>query len=365
MYEGTQQVEAARKRIAQWLWRKSNLKREQEHRLRYFFWEATLRCNLSCLHCGSDCMKDATSIDFPADKVVKVFRDIAKKYNPGKITVAITGGEPLVRKDLFDVTAEINKLGFPWGMVTNGTLADEKTIGKCIDTGMYTAVVSLDGIGEPHDWLRNRKGVYNAALNALKLFKAAGKLSIVEVITCANPKNIKQLDDIYEVLMDIGVDSWRIFSIFPKGRAVRNPELIIDRELLLELLEFIKEKRLSEPVMKISYSEEGYLGCGYEGEVRDLLFYCPAGVNVGGLLADGSYSACPSLSRNWIQGHADNMTFPEAWETRYENMRNREWMKNKMCDGCPEWKNCRNSSLHLWDWEKHRPSLCHYRFLGG
>lgn len=356
-------IEIARKKIEQWLWRRSNEERVQKHCLNYFFWESTLRCNLSCLHCGSDCVKDSGSIELSAEKVMKVFRDIAKNYSPGNITVAITGGEPLVRKDLFKVTAEINRLGFPWGMVTNGTLVDDKVVENCFRTGMYTVVVSLDGIGETHNWLRNNKYAYDKAINALKLFITSEKFRIVEVITCANPQNIDQLDMIYDKLIELGVNAWRIFSIFPKGRAVKNRELVINRELLIKLLEFIKRKRTENPGWPLSYSEEGYLGCKYEGEVRDQLFYCPAGVNVGGLLSDGSYSSCPSLARNWIQGHVDELSFSEAWETRYGNMRDREWMANKSCNNCPELKNCNNSSLHLWDWEKHRPSICHYRFI--
>jgi radical SAM protein with 4Fe4S-binding SPASM domain len=75
-------------------------------------------------------------------------------------------------------------------------------------------------------------------------------------------------------------------------------------------------------------------------DLQDDFFFCGAGVNVGSLLADGSYSACPSLSREWIQGHVDEIAFTEAWETRYKNMRDRKWMRTEVCKSCRQCNKC-------------------------
>lgn len=254
-------------------------------------------------------------------------------------------------------------MGFPWGMVTNGMLVDEEIVKKCADSGMKTVSVSLDGIGETHNWLRNSELSYDRAVNALKLFAESGKFNVVEAITCVNPHNIDQLEDIYKILKDTGVQAWRLFTIFPKGRAEINRDLILNRDILIELFNFIKEKRNSNTGMHISYSEEGYLGCNWEREVRDDFFVCGAGINVGSLLADGSYGACPSLSREWIQGNVDEISFPEAWETRYQNMRDRKWMRKGECVTCSEWSKCNGSSLHLWDFKEERPKVCHYKLI--
>lgn len=90
------------------------------HELNYLFWENTIRCNMSCLHCGSDCSRDTTTPDMPLPHFLKVLDNIAMSANPSKIVIAITGGEPLMRSDLADAGLKINKRGFPWGMVTNG-----------------------------------------------------------------------------------------------------------------------------------------------------------------------------------------------------------------------------------------------------
>lgn len=346
-----------------WKWQQAKKIMAKVHDLNYFFWEATLKCNLDCRHCGSDCNKNKKIDELPASKVLEVFRDIAANYSAEKVMVAVTGGEPLLRADLFQILSKVDELGFPWGMVTNGMLVDENVVNKCNASSMKTVSVSLDGIEASHNWLRNNVYSYKRAINALELFVKSGKIQVVEAITCVNEKNINQLDEMYGILKNIGIQKWRIISIFPKGRAENDYELILNKSLLLKLFDFIKTKRQNNNELHVSYSEEGYLGCNWEHEVRDELFYCGAGINVAGLLCEGSYSACPSLSRNWIQGHVNEISFVQAWETRYENMRNREWMKSKDCCSCKEWKNCQGSSLHLWDWENSKPMLCHLNLL--
>lgn len=348
-----------------WAWRRALALKARVHDLSYFFWEATLRCNLTCRHCGSDCTRDAQGPELPADRVIEVFRDIAAHNDARTITVAVTGGEPLVRPDLFTVTEELGRLGFPWGMVTNGMLVTDRVVEQCARTGMRTVSVSLDGLEDTHNWLRNNPTSFRKAVNALRAFRQAGFLALVGAITCAHPGNIDQLEEIYNLLRENDVQEWRIFSIFPKGRASVNRDLVADGPLLEKVLRFVKAKRDADPDFLISYCEEGYLGCSWERLVRDYPFYCSAGIQIGGLLCDGSFSACPSLSREWIQGHIDGMSFTEAWETRYQNMRDRSWMQNDYCAGCREWKNCKASSLHIWDWQNHRPQMCHHRLLEG
>ncbi|WP_051569274.1 radical SAM/SPASM domain-containing protein [Alkaliphilus transvaalensis] len=352
-----------KKRIQQWGWNQGKKLRANIHDLNYFFWEATLKCNLNCLHCGSDCSKDNNCTELPAEKVLQVFSNIAENYSAQDVMVAVTGGEPLMRRDLFDVLNKVNQLGFSWGMVTNGMLVNENVVKKCAETGMKTVSVSLDGVRESHNWLRNEATSYDRAIGALRLFSKANKFDTVEAITCVNPVNLKQLDELYREIKNLGINSWRILTIFPKGRAVSSKALSLKADEFKELFSFIKEKRQQDSKLHINYSEEGYLGCDWEKEVRDDFYYCGAGINIAGLLWDGAYSACPSLSRNWIQGSINDSLFSDVWETKYANMRNRDWMKKEHCKGCHVWSNCQGSSLHLWDWDENKPQICHYRLL--
>ena len=94
----------------------------KKHQLDYLFWECTLKCNLNCLHCGSDCTKDSDVPDMPVADFVKVLDDIKINGKIKTLSVCITGGEPLIRKDIEVAGREIISRGYNWGIVTNGML---------------------------------------------------------------------------------------------------------------------------------------------------------------------------------------------------------------------------------------------------
>jgi radical SAM protein with 4Fe4S-binding SPASM domain len=333
--------------------------------LKYFFWEATRRCNLRCLHCGSECVETKQSSEASAPSIVTVFRDIASSFDPARVMVAVTGGEPLLRTDLFEILEEIQRLGFPWGMVSNGMLMDKKMLNRCVKSGMKTVSISLDGPERIHNWLRGNPRSFRQAVDALERLVGRRELQSVECITCVHTFNIETLEQVRHILVDVGVDAWRLLTVFPKGRALLNPALVVNRDLLLRLFEYIAARRADSPSMLISYSEEGFIGPGWESAVRDHKFECSAGRTVGGLLADGSFSACPSLSRSWIQGHLNEVSFPVAWKTRYAPMRSREDLRCGVCMDCSVWEGCNGGSLHLRDSVHSKLSVCHYRLLHG
>ena len=100
------------------------LRQEQikEHPLRQLFWECTLRCNLHCRHCGSDCKKEAGFADMPLQDFLRVLDQVAERTDPHKVFVILTGGEPLVREDLEVCGRAIYDRGFPWGLVGLGSV---------------------------------------------------------------------------------------------------------------------------------------------------------------------------------------------------------------------------------------------------
>ena len=92
----------------------------EQHPLKQLFWECTLRCNLHCRHCGSDCKKISGYADMPKEDFLRVLDNIALHTDPHHVFVVITGGESLMREDLEECGKAIHDKGFPWGMVTNG-----------------------------------------------------------------------------------------------------------------------------------------------------------------------------------------------------------------------------------------------------
>ena len=97
-----------------------------EHRLTTLFWECTLRCNLSCRHCGSDCRVDPGVPDMPLEDFLKVLdEEITPHVDPSEVLIIFSGGEVLVRDDLERAGAEVTRRGYAWGMVTNGMALTE------------------------------------------------------------------------------------------------------------------------------------------------------------------------------------------------------------------------------------------------
>lgn len=348
------------------LWRERCKREKALHRLTYLFWETTLRCNLSCRHCGSLCGPNAPVDELSTDEIKRALTEVAEDFDARDIILAVTGGEPLVRPDLFEVLGYANGLGFRWGLVTNGLLIDQAMVERLRRAGMRTISVSLDGIGETHDFLRGgRPGLFARVVEAVRLLVAAKAFGVVQITSCISPHNLDQLDDLYQLGQEVGVDEWRLLTISPIGRAREDPGLLLDGAQLRRVLDFIKEKRQLGGRPKVLFEEEGFLGLAYEGEVRDNLFFCPAGINVASILANGSISACPNLPRQFIQGNIRQSRLRQVWEQGYGQFRDREWKKRGACASCEWWRFCEGNGLHLWDFQRGEPAVCECKLLNG
>jgi radical SAM enzyme (rSAM/lipoprotein system) len=238
-------------------------------------------------------------------------------------------------------------MGFPWGMVTNGMAMTEKRFHSLLAAGMHTATVSLDGIGEEHNNMRGHARSFDNAVEAIRLMGAQPDF-VFDVVTCVNRRNIKQLDQIKELLISLGVKQWRLFTIFPVGRAASDEMLQLTKEEYRQLLDYIKQNRQQEERISLSYACEGFLG-NYEGEVRKTFYTCNAGINVASVLVDGSISACTSIRSNYHQGNIYKDDFWNVWCNKFEPYRNREWMRKGVCADCDMFRYCEGNGMHLRD----------------
>ncbi|MCR5193276.1 MAG: TIGR04133 family radical SAM/SPASM protein, partial [Bacteroidales bacterium] len=307
-----------RKRVALSLHRKVCHNDAKIHELRNLFWECTLRCNMNCRHCGSDCKQAPSTADMPAKDFLKAIDDIMPHVNPHTTFITFTGGEALVRSDIEKVGYELYKREFPWGIVTNGLLLDEKRLESLLRAGMHSITISFDGFEEDHNWIRRNELSFKCADKAIKMLVKTKGL-VWDIVTCVNPRNYAKLDEFKEYLISIGVRRWRLFSIFPMGRAAENPELQLDDNQFKGLFDFIKKTR-TEGRIQANYGCEGFLG-PYEGEVRDYYFHCRAGVNVASVLCDGSISGCTSIRSNFHQGNIYKDNLWDVWQNRFEKYR--------------------------------------------
>lgn len=337
-------------------YRKNNAKL---HTLRTLFWECTLRCNMNCRHCGSDC-KMAPVPDMPKEDFLKVIDDITPHVDTHTTFIIFTGGEALLRTDLEEVGKELYRREFPWGVVTNGYLLDERRLQSLIQSGMHSVTVSLDGFEEEHNWMRQNPHSFDRATNAIKLLVKQRNI-VWDIVTCVNPKNIDRLEEFRDWLVSLGVKRWRCFTIVPMGRAAHDPELQLSNEQFRWVIDFIKRTR-EEGRIHCSYGCEGFLG-PYERKVRDQLYYCRAGIEVASILNDGSISGCTSIRSDLHQGNIYKDDFWQVWENGFEPYRNRKWTKKGKCADCKMYRYCEGNGLHLYD-DDGELRFCHMERLG-
>lgn len=348
-----------RKRLALEIVRYIEKQNANNHSLRQLFWECTLRCNLNCRHCGSDCKRNSAIQDMPKEDFMRVLDSVSSKVNPHNVFVVITGGEPLMRKDLEECCAEIYRRGFPWGIVTNGLFLTAERFRSLLNAGMHSATVSLDGLMQEHNWMRGNPHSFECAVNAIRMMVNVPNF-VFDVVTCVNKHNLSELDELKEFLIKLGVKRWRIFTVVPMGRANNDAELQLSNEEFRKVMDFIRNTR-KEGKIHLNYGCEGFLG-NYEGEVRDNLFACQAGITVGSVLIDGSISACSSIRANYHQGNIYHDDFMDVWENRFRTYRDRSWMLKDECAKCKYFRYCRGNGMHLRD-DNGNLYFCHLKRL--
>ena len=326
--------------------------------IKFLFFEMTDQCNLNCLHCGSRCTgKNRTYLDF--DLMKRVMCSVADRYDPYKIMISITGGEPMLHPDIYKTVMAAHKLGFPVGMTSNGTMINERAAKALAFAGLDTIAISLDGIEDTHDAFRQSPGSFSRAMHGVHALRAVGIEA--QAITVIHRKNIHQLDEMFDFFRSDGFYSWRLVNIEPIGRAKDNSDLMLNPTELRYLLDFIREKRFdNDNEMDVTYGCSHFLTYDYEREVRDFYFQCAAGTQVASIMADGSITACLDIERRseLIQGNAYEDDFIDVWENRFKIFRYDRTGDSRKCSGCKYRNVCMGDSVHTWNYDENEPSYC-------
>ncbi len=327
--------------------------------LRYLFFELTDSCNLMCRHCGSKC---EPRNDHYADTnaLLKLIDQIKEDFpNPG-FMICLTGGEPLLHPDFSVIAKAINEIDIPWGITTNATLIDVKTAEKLRGLKMCSISVSLDGLKESHEWLRRVTGCFEKTIQGIRNLKDAGHS--VQVTTVVSRKNYHELEEVYDLMKSLKVDSWRVVNMDPIGRA---SEEMADMELSVpeigKLLRFIRKKRYDmQNKMDVCYGCAHYLSFDYEHEVRDYYFNCESGTTVASILVNGDIYGCLDIERRQelVQGNINDDRFYYVWMTKFKEYRIDRSRLCQTCQNCDEREFCRGDSMHTWDFDSNKPKVC-------
>ncbi len=323
-------------------------------RLRWLFFEITSRCNLRCKHCGSVCTSIGQSLS------VQDVESTLASVQPDHPMICLTGGEPLLHPDFFEIAERIRSMGFSWGMTTNATLIDEETAFQLRQTEMSTVSVSLDGLEYSHDLLRGQTGAWRLAVRGLQSLQKAGFKP--QVTTVLHRGNINELEPLCALLCDMGIDSWRPINIEPIGRACEAGNLLLSTEQFAHLLRFIREKRFDPHYkMEVTFGCSHYLGTENERMVRDHYFLCGAGILVAGVRSNGDICACLDIEnrKELVQGNIRTDNIMEVWHNRFHAFRRDRTDDCAKCVNCSERFICGGDSTHTWDFAKNEPLLCY------
>ena len=180
-------------------------------------WNLVRRCNLKCKHCYSI----SADVDFPDElstaDVFRVMDDIKAARSP---VLILSGGEPLLRPDIFEISRRAVELGFYTALSSNGTLIDPAMAGRIADIGYDYVGVSLDGIGPTHDRFRGRDGAFEAALAGLR--HCGGRGLKVGVRFTMTQDNCRQLPQLLDLAREEGIDKFYLSHLVYAGRGNKN-----------------------------------------------------------------------------------------------------------------------------------------------
>ncbi|MFY9743877.1 MAG: radical SAM protein [Candidatus Sulfotelmatobacter sp.] len=187
-----------------------------QNKPRLIFWELTKGCNLRCIHCRASATELSSPDDLSTESAKAIIDQIAEVSNP---ILVLSGGEPLFRKDIFELAQYGTKKGLRVALATNGTLVTKEVARKIAASGVKRIAISLDGADAPtHDTFRGIPGAFDAALIGFRNLKELG-LS-VQINTTIARHNAHQLPNVLDLARSIGADALHTFLLVPVGCGV-------------------------------------------------------------------------------------------------------------------------------------------------
>ena len=228
---------------------------EREFPLRMVAWELTRNCNLNCIHCRAKATLGPHQGELTTEECKKIIDDIFSFASP---IVILTGGEPLMRDDLFEIIRYGNEKGLRLVIAVNGTLLDKEKALKLKELGIKRVSMSVDGKDRhSHDSFRGVRGSFDAVVNAAEILNNIGLP--FQINTTVTRLNVDDLGEIYEFVKAIGAVAWHVFLLVPVGRGegLRGEELNAKMyEDVLQWLYTIEKK--NEMEMKVTCAPHYY-----------------------------------------------------------------------------------------------------------
>lgn len=204
---------------------------------RLIAWELTNACNLACIHCRASAIEKPGPEELSTEEA-KHFIDELVEYKP---IVILTGGEPLLRADIYDIAKYVTGKGLRAVLATNGTLLTPEIVKKLINVGIQRVSISIDGSSaETHDVFRGEPGSFDDALRGIDILKKEG-LSF-QINTTITKRNLGEIPGIYDLALELGASALHIFLLVPTGRGEEIEEEEIPPEEYENVLNWFYDK---------------------------------------------------------------------------------------------------------------------------
>ena len=341
---------------------------------KWIAWEITRRCNLRCVHCRSSSELEAKGHpDFSLEEAFRIIDDIVSYAQP---VVVLSGGEPLIRKDVFEIAKYGNEKGLRMCLATNGTLVNDEICEKIKSSGIRIVSLSLDGSNAAvHDDFRNQEGAFDGTINAAKLFKKHGIEFIIN--SSFTKRNQEEIPKIYKLAKELGATAWYMFMIVPTGRGEEIMRELISKEDYDKILDWHYDMEKEEDLMLVRptcaphYYRVVLQRSKADKETfkkRTLKFStggskgCLAGQLICLIDVDGNVQPCSYFPK--FAGNVRQQSFKDIWENSelFKDLRDFKSYKGKcgsceyvnVCGGC----RARAYSMH-GDYMEEEP-FCSY-----
>jgi heme b synthase len=216
--------------------------KQEEFIPKWIAWETTQRCNLNCVHCR--CSSDVAGADgdFTTPEAFKLIDDICEVSSP---VLVLSGGEPLLRPDIFEIAAYGTAKGLRMCMATNGTLVTDEVCAKMKETQIRMVSLSLDGpTAEVHDNFRNSPGAFTGVIRAAETLKRNGIPFLIN--SSFTKRNQGDIAATFKRAKGLGATAWYMFMIVPTGRGEEIMDELISAEDYEEILAWHYQQEKSE-----------------------------------------------------------------------------------------------------------------------
>lgn len=319
-------------------------------------WLITNQCNLRCSHCGNT---SRAKLDNELSKE-ECFRFIDECAHLKVFILNISGGEPFMRKDWFEILSYARKKDIEIGITTNGTLITEEIAKKIKELEPFNVHISLDGIGKVHDEFRNKKGVYDSVLKTIELFRKH-KIPF-GLTTSITKKNFSDLDNVKDFIKENRINSWNLYYALPVG-CLKQADSVSPEEFYRFAKKIVQFKEELKDITNISVGDSmGYFG---SLKVRDYVWTgCGAGICGCAMDAEGNIKGCPIQHDRFNEGNIRNRSLKDIWlgKDAFKYNRRKQHL-TRHCRKCKHSKICKGgckSSMFAQGTDFHYNDYCIY-----